>query len=63
MCVEFLFNLRIGTDLPKKVQGQTNLMGCISLVFANIFHRNTEADSGFVLPAVGDKALGSCVVS
>ena len=58
-----LFNLRVVADLPKEVQGQADLVGCISLVITNVFHRNTEAYSGFVLPAVGDKALCPGVVS
>lgn len=45
--------LRIVANHPKKVQEQTDLMNCISL----IFHRNTEVNSGFVLPAVGNKVL------
>ena len=56
-------SLRVVADLPKEVQWQAYLMGCISLVFTNVFHRNTEADNRFVLSAVGDKALGPGVVS
>ena len=38
-------------------------MGCISLAFTKVFHRNTEAYNGFVLPVVDDKAPGPGAVS
>ena len=56
-------NTIIPVNFPKKVEGQADLMGCISLIFAYVFQRNAKAKSWFILPAVGDKALGPGVVS